>query len=255
MTAQSVRRLEAEDVTRLVLGMTVALVLMAAGAQAQELVAGEAVVVPDPSEPVEFRFVAPTLTGPEGAQLDASQVAVDAATPAEAPEPGPPGMVLGVVTQTIGVPLILQQVVGTASSPLAAVIVRNPTATSMTGVTLAVTFTPPGEPPRRRLLHVAATLPADASTRIGVTRSVAARLLAGRIGALEVALAGATAADGTVWIGSPGPAFVTGDTPVACADAGWNAHLPGTDAPDELTGGIVRCAPDGRWLPLSEDRR
>jgi len=42
---------------------------------------------------------------------------------------------------------------------------------------------------------------------------------------------------------------------VACADAGWNAHLPGTDAPDELTGAIVRCAPDGRWLPLSEDRR
>ena len=163
---------------------------------------------------------------------------------------GPPGMTLSVVTRTPGVPVVLHALRWTDTRPVAVVVVENTSARLLTGLVVSVTWTPAEGPARRRVVSLAVAIAPGETRRVTLGDSEAAQRLAGAQGVIEVAPAGARAADGTTWQQSPGPVWATGATAVACADADWEAQLTGTDLPDAITGSIVRCEADGRWLAL-----
>jgi hypothetical protein len=168
---------------------------------------------------------------------------------------GAPGVTLSLVARTPGVPVVLHGVTGTADRPQARLRVENVAGVPLTGVVVAVTWTPPpgSGPSRRRLVRIDVPVPAGVTRTVPLPEAFGTRL-AGVIGDLELAPAGATTERG-VWAHSPGPVWRTGAAAVSCADADWNAVPSGTALPDAATGVIVQCAADGRWLAFGDAER
>lgn len=185
---------------------------------------------------------------PAWAQAPEAVTVVEVVEPVEAE--GAAGMALGLVTQTFGVPAVLHSLYGRADSPLAALTVENRAPSALTHLALAITWTPPGDAPRRRVVVLSVSIPAATTTRIALDALDGGSRLIGLTGAIEVALAGVRTVDGARYRGSPGPVWGTGQTQIACADGQWQAHAKDTELADQATGALVRCAADGQWLAL-----
>ena len=136
--------------------------------------------------------------------LAAGQVAVPRADdpPAVSPTPvasGPEGITLSLVARTPGVPVALRRAEGRDTNPLAGVVVENTGQVPLVQVSLSVTFVPKDGRPRRRLIAAPVRLEPGLPTPVPLVGTDAAARLAGLLGTVEVALAGAQAADGRTW--------------------------------------------------------
>jgi hypothetical protein len=186
---------------------------------------------------------------PAGAQtLEAVPTAVEELAVVEAE--GAPGVTLSVVGRTPGVPVVLHAVRGRGDSPIAGLTVENTATQALTHLALAVTWTPPGDTARRRVVVLPVAIPAATTTRVSLDGLDGASRLIGLTGAIEVALAGARTVDGARYRGSPGPVWGTGQSQIACADAQWQAYAKDAEMADQATGALVRCAADGQWRSL-----
>ena len=171
----------------------------------------------------------------------------------------PPGLRLNLVARVVGVPVVVEQVSATADLAVAQIRLRSTALVPITQVTLAVTAVRlAGGTPVRRTIAVAVTLPPAATVTLDVAGVRAADLAAvwlpGEAGALEVAVLGATALDGSSAWGDLGPPpFLRADTPLACGDATWGLTVAGSTAANPLTGQVLECDRLGLWrLPVTE---
>ena len=172
----------------------------------------------------------------------------------------PPGVRLDLVAEVVGVPVVLEQVSATADLALATVRVRSTASAPLAQMTLAVTAVRlAGGTPIRRTFPVLVTLPAQGTITADVSvpaADLAAVWVPGETGALEVAVVGATALDGSAVTGDIGPpAFLPSNTIVACGDATWHATASGETAANPESGEVLECDRHGLWRVPQEGAR
>ncbi len=165
----------------------------------------------------------------------------------------PVGVRLALVAEVVGVPAVLEQASATADLAVAQIRVRSTAKVPLTQIALAVTAVRlSGGTPVRRTIQVPVTLAPGQASTVNITSVPAADLAAvwvpGESGALEVAVIGATASDGSQVVGDLAPpAFVPSTTTIACGDATWRPTLAGETAADPLSGQVLECDSHGLW--------
>ena len=154
---------------------------------------------------------------------------------------------------------MVEQVSATADLAVAQIRLRSTAVVPIAQVSLAVTAVRlAGGTPVRRTIAVTVTLPPAATVTVDVAGVRAADLAAvwlpGEVGALEVAVVGATALDGSSAWGDLGPPlFLAADTPLACGDATWGLTVAGSTAANPQSGQMLECDRLGLWrLPVTE---
>jgi hypothetical protein len=171
----------------------------------------------------------------------------------------PVGVRLGLVAEVVGVPVVLEQASATPQFAVAQIRLRSTALVPIARVTLALTATRlAGGTPVRRTIPLAVSLAPGATQTVAVGSVPAADLAAvwlpSETGALEVAVIGTTALDGSTAVGDWGPPpFVPIDTALACGDATWQPTVAGETAADPLSGQMLECDLHGLWrVPVAE---